>query len=164
MLEIAPTMLEHYFTKECAKKLYGEENVFSKKPSLRRQAEYIYKTSIMQDHNVGKEAQLDYHEVIEDQIEESIDSKNFENSHYKIFENVGGKEAWVKLYQELDCGLVFNKNDSEAQQSIAHSYPDQVWARKERLIPDTADNMSPDDLIKLAQAVHGGGNQDCRIM
>lgn len=88
MLEIAPKYLEFCFTKECAKAKYGEENVYSLKiPSLRRTAEYIYRTAIVQEHNVGKEKRMKYIiEELDDQIEESIDDVNFENSHYKIFE------------------------------------------------------------------------------
>lgn len=164
MLEIAPPLLERWFTKECAIKLYGEENVFSKKPSLRRQAEYIYKTSIGQEHNVGKEAYLNYQEVIEDKIEESVDSKNFENSHFEIFEPIGGKDAWVKLYRELDMTRVYNKNDPKRQQDIAHNYPDGNWVQKQLMIPERLRNASPEELIGLNQAMRDANVQDCRIM
>lgn len=151
MLKLSPNLINKYFTKKCAKEKYGIEDVFDAKPSLRRQAEYIYKTSIMQDHNIGKEEELNYHEQLEDKIEVAINEKKFENSDNCIFEKIGGKDIWVDIFNKMDVSQVYNRNDTDEEKMKAQDYPDAAWSNIERHIPDRLPKQTMAELEKCVQ-------------
>ena len=96
-LTLAKDLLQYHFEKADAKQKYGDENVFSKDPSLRRQGEHIYGFSTMAREQEAES----YHKDLDEMIEKAINEKNFIGSDMSIFEKIGGNMIWFDFEKGL---------------------------------------------------------------
>ncbi len=98
-LAAAEKILMFPFCKKEGIEKYGEENVFHTHcASLRRTATWIYQSAVVRE-KPGEMGKLD--EQLDRECAEKLNAVRFEKSDREIFEDVGGKEIWVKLWKKL---------------------------------------------------------------
>ena len=103
-LNLAAKMLDHIFTIEDAQKRYTRECEYSPLPSLRRHARHIYGYSYTKKL-VAKFMDMGYDEPNQECTEEinrMLDINDYTNSSDELFEEIGGKELWVRFMNKLE--------------------------------------------------------------